>query len=130
MMMRIAALLLLLGALAPLRCFADNTTGTGYWLEQECGLINSQGSISCSAYVAGVSAGVYAESKRTGQTPFCVPSSVTVGQLTDILRLYFQQHPAVLQYNAASLYIAAVAEAYPCPNPFDQFDGKPATKQK
>lgn len=46
---------------------------------------------------------------------FCMPSHVTVGQITDVVKKYLRDHPERRHYTAASVVGAAISVAFPCP---------------
>jgi hypothetical protein len=57
-----------------------------------------------SGYVTGV-ADAY---------PNCIPAGVTVGQLSDIILQYLEDHPEKRQLPAVTLVATAISERFPC----------------
>jgi hypothetical protein len=53
-----------------------------------------------------------------GATPsLCIPVEVTRRQLRDIVNIWLSQHPETRHYAARGLVVAALIEAFPCPEP-------------
>ena len=70
----------------------------------------------CTGYIEGISDALGA-SAILGST-VCVPSGVTVQQITDIVGRYLQGNPHLRHYAANGLVAAALNDAFPCsPNP-------------
>ena len=45
---------------------------------------------------------------------YCAPSSITQGQVADIVVLWLEQNPSLRHYSVATVVIAAMSQAYPC----------------
>jgi hypothetical protein len=109
-----------LGLLVPGMALAENSDGN--WLYRYCS--SPTGDISyaqqvalCVGFVQGVAETLVA-TKQLGQSTAPVPcygeGSVTAGQLKDVVTKYLAGHPEVRHYDAASLVMRALVEAFPC----------------
>jgi hypothetical protein len=47
---------------------------------------------------------------------FCSPNNVTVGQVSDMVRSYFDNNPSIRHKTAESLINQALKQAWPCAN--------------
>jgi len=59
-------------------------------------------------YVAGV------HDAFIGQA-FCTPTDASLGQVAEVIHLWLKNHPDDRSYSAESLVVAALQEAWPCP---------------
>jgi hypothetical protein len=72
----------------------------------------------CTSFVAGAfdaSELLLTDRERDRSRFFCVPPSVTLGQLTDVLLKYVRENPAERHETAVSLFFKAIWTAWPCP---------------
>jgi len=46
---------------------------------------------------------------------FCTPANTSLGEVEDVVHLWLKNHPDDRAYSAESLVIAALQEAWPCP---------------
>jgi hypothetical protein len=53
--------------------------------------------------------------KKGGNRPFCIPDSVTIDQVADVVVQFLNAHPTHRHYAAASLLAGAFMEGFPCP---------------
>ena len=53
--------------------------------------------------------------KKPGNRPFCIPDSVTIDQLADVVVQFLDTHPTHRHYAAASLLAGAFMAGFPCP---------------
>jgi len=60
-----------------------------------------------------------------GSSLVCLTDEVTANQVRDLVVKFLQEHPAELNYSAASLASRAVAAAWPCPPSFHE--GRPVS---
>ena len=70
-----------------------------------CGFVNG--------YIRGAWDAVYESNKENG---ICIPTGVTVGQMTDVVHLWMKNNPGKRAYTADSLFRAAILETWPCTN--------------
>jgi len=63
-------------------------------------------------YVAGISDGL-SKSKLHGFQA-CIPANVELGQLQDIVKIFFDKRPEILHFGASGLISSALTEAFPC----------------
>lgn len=70
----------------------------------------------CSGYVTGA-ADMLDTFQRSGAIKryVCFPERSTIGQIVDVAKRYLAEHPADRHLGAASLVLAAMAKAFPCP---------------
>lgn len=70
---------------------------------------------ACRGFVAGVidQAELDARVGRASRM-FCLPSGVTVGQITDVTRKFLRNNPEILHRPAVALIILAMTDAFPC----------------
>ena len=86
---------------------------TGNRLLEHCLAPKGSGlAVACVSYVDGV-----ADTLAGISALMCVPGEVNVGQMRDVGVRYLQAHPETRHRPAAELFIAAWAEAWPCPKP-------------
>jgi hypothetical protein len=124
-MTRILALLVLVGC-----TFAHAQTqqlSPAEWtslLIQNCKLLNDKGPTDesqlmssgyCMGYITGFMDGLRAlDTVYRQPTPYCVPASVTTGQLIKVFLKYTDDHPEKLHYDSSMLMLAAITNAFPC----------------
>jgi hypothetical protein len=72
------------------------------------------------SYMSGVVDGIGLLS-TTGMSTIrvCLPKSATIGQLSSIVMNYLRTHPETRRQAAATLVLAALLEAFACPNQAD-----------
>jgi len=71
--------------------------------------------VACSQYIVAVSDTYTVTTNATNMTPvYCLRKSVTIGQLTDVVKAYLIKNPADRDISAPYLVIRALAEAFPC----------------
>ncbi len=71
---------------------------------------------ACAGFVMGFDHGVSASKVFSDYiSPYCVPEGATYGQRASIFHSYLESHPEIRHELAGYLYIAALAEAWPCP---------------
>lgn len=115
-MMRFAlAVLLGLALIPPLR--ADFTGNT---LNLLCTDGSKQAETSCSMWIAGFSAGIFAaqglaHSKGTVAVT-CIPNGVTGIQVRAIVEKYMREHPSILHVGADAIASFAIERAFLCRN--------------
>jgi len=70
---------------------------------------------ACLGYVWGV-VDTYQTVMKHGFMPatICIPNQVTVGQQTEVVVKYLNEHPEDLHYRATGEVYSAIKEAYPC----------------
>lgn len=68
----------------------------------------------CWGFVIGVADAMSGRDAAVGGWRACLPTPVTVAQVTDIAKRYLQRYPERRHYPAANLVAAALAEAFPC----------------
>jgi Ssp1 endopeptidase immunity protein Rap1a len=76
----------------------------------------------CIGYIAGLldmygfmEAAEEGTLKKAGNRPFCIPDSVTIDQLADVVVKFLDAHPTHRHYEAAGLLAGAFMEGFPCP---------------
>ena len=90
-------------------------TGNGLW--RDCGS-RTEGDPPgyCLGSVAGIADAESYEAANNKTPPrYCHPNDATLGQITDVVRLYLEKHPEERDASAASLVVYALREAFPCP---------------
>ena len=80
---------------------------TGHQLKQS---IESKSSAQAIGYVAGVF-DIYA------RVSICPPTNITLGQATDLVHRYLNEHPQSLHQGAGTLVHTALKTTWPCPEP-------------
>ena len=63
----------------------------------------------------GYIAGVYDAYKGAGSLSRCIPDNLTLGQLTAVVENWLKSNPEDWHFNANSLVLLAIKEAWPCP---------------
>jgi hypothetical protein len=111
--MRFAVPVLLLLAALPRPAAAGFFSGNEIY--ESCNApSNTAGEGTCIGFVAGVAgASQFFFLDRPGR--FCMPSSVTLGQLKDVFLKYLRENPARRNQDGSLLVILAIQEAWPCP---------------
>jgi len=94
----------------PYTAFADFFTGNQ--LHEVCRSAAPYSEAICSGYVVGI-ADVMASDRLNGFTA-CLPTTVTVRQISDVVSTYLQQHPEMRHYSASSIVAYALSESFPC----------------
>ena len=69
----------------------------------------------CIAYVKGASDAFSAASILLNACLYAPPPNASADQLSDILVKYLREHPERRALGAASLFLAAMRETFPCP---------------
>jgi hypothetical protein len=69
---------------------------------------------ACDAYISGVADAIALLSKGPSTAAACIPTSVSGGQLHDVVVKYLKAHPEKRELKAGSLTISAFSEAFPC----------------
>jgi hypothetical protein len=68
----------------------------------------------CETYITGAVEAIIMLRKYTGNLS-CPPAETIILQIADVTRNYLRDNPATRNYTAASLVVAAMAQAWPCP---------------
>jgi hypothetical protein len=66
------------------------------------------------AYCDGYAVGVTELANASSGKAFCIPSEVTQGQVTDIVKRYLNAHPEQRHLDAWVLVLYALRESFPC----------------
>jgi len=70
---------------------------------------------ACMLYAQGLLDGLAMEREVNSlPKPYCIPSNAVGDQITDVVTAYLRNNPAMRQYNAGSLVLKAMADAFPC----------------
>jgi hypothetical protein len=69
---------------------------------------------TCAGYIVGTVDALQGAQEVGYRKSFCIPSAVTIGQLVDVVKKFFADHPADRHFVAASLVEGAVTVAFPC----------------
>ena len=96
--------------LSPHTAVADFFTGNQF--HEVCQSEASYSEAICSGYVVGI-ADIMANEPVYGFTA-CLPTNVTVRQVSDVVSTYMQQHPEMRHYAASSIVAYALSESFPC----------------
>ena len=97
--------------------FADLFDGNGlYRFFQMCEKYKNGDKSIENYWNCGISKGYVAGVHDTllGQA-FCTPANTALGEVEDVVRIWLDKHPAERSYSTESLVIAALQEAWPCP---------------
>ncbi len=69
----------------------------------------------CFGYIQGAGDAFTASKGIEKAAPlYCLPAQATVGQVFDVAMAYLRGHPEKRQYDASSITLAALVEAFPC----------------
>jgi hypothetical protein len=68
----------------------------------------------CDGYMSGVADALQGANKGVGGNTFCHPKGVTVGQLSDVAKLWLSQNPKYRHFTGHSVVARALSEAFPC----------------
>ena len=70
----------------------------------------------CIGYIAGVAEVflAFARDLPESQRPFCTAPGQTVGQLTDVVLKWLDEHPEKRHLNGSDVIALAMAGAFPC----------------
>lgn len=71
-------------------------------------------SLICSGYVIGVADAMVHGQEGVGGWHACYRANQTPGQLTDVVKLWLQNHPEKRDYEGSGLVAEALAQAFPC----------------
>lgn len=72
--------------------------------------------IACQHYISGAS-DAFQTYQETNPRLICLPSTVTLEQMTDVVVVFLRDHPAQRHYSASSEVWLALQNAFPCPSP-------------
>lgn len=114
--MKIAPFIAVALALMPVAGHAKDTFNhSGNDLKTECEDSNPVSSGFCLGYILATMNGMeYA--LTLAETRVCVPATVTVGQMKDVVLAYMRRYPETRDRNMIIIMTAASAEAWPCRN--------------
>lgn len=119
---------LLAATLLLILCGTAHAQTTGEGILQKCKGISSKPTAFddgfCAGYIEGVLATVYMweandeVAKRThdSDVKFCIPDTVTNGQIILVFMKYLEDHPEELHRPANTLFVIAMRKAFPCKN--------------
>ena len=94
-------------------CLAANfEDGNKLW--SSCGSNNPSESGFCRGYVAGIADALDSEKQGAMGFRVCIRNGVTVPQVSDLVKLWLQNHPQSRDFEAAGIVAAALQEAFPC----------------
>jgi hypothetical protein len=115
--MRILTLMALLATPSIQEHVPDVKDGNG--LLQLCAADNQGEALLCTGYIGGVVDGfrVYPPGdncKSVAASFYCVPESVTQGQIKDVIVDYLKNHPATRHDPSLGLIVSALKAAWPC----------------
>ena len=68
----------------------------------------------CGGFVVGITDAMMGSGGGISGRRACIPLSVLVEQITDVVKRYLEQHPEQRHYSAASLVAQALSETFPC----------------
>jgi hypothetical protein len=86
-------------------------------LLRKCRQTSSFGRNYCFAYLAATADAARSYRVWLGSGDPCLPANLTLGSLTDIFEAYLVANPSLTSAQAASVMVAALQEAFPCPAP-------------
>ena len=112
-MLRIAGLTLafLLGAQAQ-AAERNFSWFDGNGLLEHCNDPNPASQAMCNGFVAAMATVTTNESYASWHA--CIPDSVSLGQLVDVVRKHLEEHPEFRHLSGESLTAKAFAHAFPC----------------
>lgn len=93
---------------------------SGNELQEKCGATAGsrdyyQNTALCFGFVAGVSGTLSMMSGAGKGYPYCPPQQITLGQATDIVRKYLNEHPEERHLDGITLATVALLNAFKCP---------------
>ncbi|OYU73233.1 MAG: hypothetical protein CFE32_21490, partial [Alphaproteobacteria bacterium PA3] len=71
----------------------------------------------CFAYLAAVADSARSYRIWIGSGDPCLPAGLTLGKLADVFEAYLIANPSQTRAQAASVVVASLQEAFPCPAP-------------
>ena len=63
-------------------------------------------------YIAGIADNI--STAKVNGFKACFPENIELGQLRDVVKLFFDQHPELLHYAGKGLVARALEDAFPC----------------
>jgi hypothetical protein len=84
-------------------------------LLRKCRESSSFGRSYCFAYLAATADAARSYRVWLGRGDPCLPSDLTLGRLADIFEAHLIDNPSLTNAQAASVVVAALQEAFPCP---------------
>jgi hypothetical protein len=102
---------------------ANVTTGWGYLQLCEVNWSRPQPD-GCTFHPAGIEDGIRAVMRRAPQPLVCFTQDANLARNLFILLKFLRAHPERLAENTADLYLAALADAYPCTKPLPRTDNR------
>lgn len=84
-------------------------------LMRKCRESSSFGRSYCFAYLAATADAARSYKVWLGSGDPCLPATLTLGRLADIFEAYLIANPSLTSAQAASVVVAAMQEAFPCP---------------
>ncbi len=100
--------ILLMISLLTFSTFSNAEFYTGNDLKQKCAAPSHIDDAICMGYVTGI------YDALVSQGALCSGGGVTIGQLQEIVKKYFNEHPERLHFTAQSLVRSSLREAFPC----------------
>ena len=87
----------------------------GNQLLEYCTPRGGYGEGACDGYVAGVVDSRLSRQDKHGQpAAYCLPETVTLGQIVWLVTRYLHEHPQELHFTADSTVDTALQKAFPC----------------
>ncbi len=72
--------------------------------------------LACTSFVNGAIGGALEVNRMQGTpAPFCIPKAVSQRGKETIVVAYLEKHPEFKQMDSASIVVAAMHDAFPCP---------------
>jgi len=85
-------------------------TGNDIKSKLNSSLVNDN--IFALGYVAAISDSL--NRNKVNGFPACLPDYVELGQIKDVVKIFFDKHPEIMHFAASGLVATALAEAFPC----------------
>lgn len=106
--------LVLAAAAMPLNLWAFTQFLTGNELHEYCTSCTGNNELYCLGYMAGVSDTLNHPLVRNDRLGICMPKSVSMGQVQDIVLKFFDENPQIRHLSASGLVSAALLKVFPC----------------
>jgi len=95
--------------------FGQQDMGSGNWLERLCTAHDEGSRGACAGFILGAVDATSAVERRDGIAKrYCAPRNAEVGQMARVILKWLADHPEDLHYDASSLVITALINAWPC----------------
>ena len=111
-LVRVLLIAVALHCIAVVPAFAEKHTGRDFLIF--CASPRLEAEVNCSVIVDGVVNGYFMANPSPPSSTFCIPATVTVGQLKAVATKYLLQHLELHHRTFADTVVRSMVEAFPC----------------